>query len=309
MNSPYFYDVYNLYNGSISPSTVHTQNTALTNYYVRYLIQRAISVFKWNFPEIWERRAKNYFLYTLYCIGFVSVIETDKFGVIPQNCTLTGYDVFYQPTRCVISNPLINRTLEPEIGKQCSLIKLQSDYFGILDIIYYYADQLALLAEAVSVNAVNSKLSFAFGAENKAGAETLKKMYDGYTKGEPAVFYDKDLIDPENGQLNIQFFNNDVRNSYIISDLLNDVRTIMNDFDSMIGISNANTQKRERMLVDEINANNQETKTLCELWLENLQTGCQETKDLFGIEISVDWRKDETEVINNDVVDNSPVQL
>lgn len=308
MNSPYFYDVYNLYNASISPSTVHTQNTALTNYYVRYLIQRAISVFKWNFPKIWERRAKNYFLYTLYCIGFISVIETDKFGIIPQNCTLTGYDVFYQPTRCVISNQLINRTIEPEIGKQCSLIKLQSDYFGILDIIYYYADQLALLAEAVSVNAVNSKLSFAFGSENKAGAETLKKMYDHYTRGEPAVFYDKDLIDPETGQLNVQFFNNDVRTSYIISDLLNDIRTIMNDFDSMIGISNANTQKRERMLVDEINANNQETKTLCELWLENLQTGCQETKDLFGIEISVDWRK-ETEVIKNDVVDNSTVQL
>lgn len=307
MNSPYFYDVYNLYNASVSPSTVHTQNTALTNYYVRYLIQRAISVFKWTFPEIWERRAKNYFLYTLYCIGFVSVIETDKFGIIPQNCTLTGYDVFYQPTRCVISNQLINRTLEPEIGKQCSLIKLQSDYFGILDIIYYYADQLALLAEAVSVNAVNSKLSFAFGAENKAGAETLKKMYDSYTRGEPAVFYDKDLIDPETGQLNVQFFNNDVRNSYIISDLLNDIRTIMNDFDSMIGISNANTQKRERMLVDEINANNQETKTLCELWLENLQTGCEETRDLFGIEISVDWRKDETEVIKNDVINNSPV--
>lgn len=299
--------MYNLYNASVSPSTVHTQNTALTNYYVRYLIQRAISVFKWTFPEIWERRAKNYFLYTLYCIGFVSVIETDKFGIIPQNCTLTGYDVFYQPTRCVISNQLINRTLEPEIGKQCSLIKLQSDYFGILDIIYYYADQLALLAEAVSVNAVNSKLSFAFGAENKAGAETLKKMYDSYTRGEPAVFYDKDLIDPETGQLNVQFFNNDVRNSYIISDLLNDIRTIMNDFDSMIGISNANTQKRERMLVDEINANNQETKTLCELWLENLQTGCEETRDLFGIEISVDWRKDETEVIKNDVINNSPV--
>lgn len=285
---------------------MHTQNTALTNYYVRYLIQRAISVFKWNFPEIWERRAKNYFLYTLYCIGFISVIETDKFGIIPQNCTLTGYDVFYQPTRCVISNQLINRTLEPEIGKQCSLIKLQSDYFGILDIIYYYADQLALLAEAVSVNAVNSKLSFVFGSENKAGAETLKKMYDSYTRGEPAVFYDKDLIDPETGQLNVQFFNNDIRSSYIISDLLNDVRTIMNDFDSMIGISNANTQKRERMLVDEINANNQETKTLCELWLENLQTGCEETRDLFGIEISVDWRK-ETEVTQNDVVNNSPV--
>ena len=132
-------------------------------------------------------------------------------------------------------------------------------------------------------------------------------MYDSFTRGEPAVFYDKDLIDRETGQLNMQFFNNDVKSSYIITDLLNDIRFIMNDFDTMIGINNANTQKRERMLVDEINANNQETKTLCELWLENLKTGCAEASEMFGINLSVDWR--ENEVNRNDVINNSSIQL
>lgn len=287
---PVFYDIYNIYNASISPSTVHVKNTELSNYFRRYLLQRAISVFKWTMPETWENKAKNYFLYCLYCFGFIAVIKTDKYGVIPQHCTLTGYDVFYQPTNVIIQNPLINSTLQPRIGEQCALIKLQPDYGGILDIVSYYADQLSLLAEAVSVNAINSKLSFAFGASNKAGAESFKEMFDRYARGEPAVFYDKQLLDPTTGELNIQFINNDVRNSYIITDLLADIRTVMNHFDTDIGIPNANLNKRERMLADEIAANDMETKSLCELWLESLQNCCKKCNEMFGTNLDVSWR-------------------
>ena len=309
MNSPVMYDFVNIYNASISPSTVHTQNNALAGYFRRYLLQRAMSVFKWTMPVDWTERAKNYFLYTLYCMGFIAIIETDRYGVIPQNCTLTGYDIFYQPTNAIISNPLINRDLHPRIGTQCTVIRLQPDYGGIMDIIAYYADQLALLSEAVSVNANNSKLSFAFGSDNKASAETFKKLYDSYIKGEPAVFYDKQMLDPQTGELKMQFINNDVRNSYIITDLLNDIRTIMNHFDTMVGINNSNINKRERVLTGEIEANNAETKTLCELWLESLQTGCDETRKLFGVDISVDWRET-TEPqggVNDVAINNSAV--
>ena len=287
---PYFYDIYDLYNAHISPSTVHVKNSELSFYFRRYLLQRAMSVFKWEFPEDWDERAKIYFLYGLYCFGFMAIIKTDKFGVIPQHCTLTGYDVFYQPTNVMIQNPLINTTVQPRIDVQCALIKLQPDYGGILDIGSYYADQLALLAEAVGVNAINSKLSFAFGSSNKAAAESFKKMFDEYASGEPAVFYDKQLLDPKTGELNIQFINNDVRNSYIITDLLADIRTVMNHFDTDIGIPNANLNKRERMLADEIAANDMETKSLCELWLDSLRAGCEKAKELFDINMSVEWR-------------------
>lgn len=290
IGAPYFYDIYDLYNTHISPSTVHPSDNKTAFYFRRYLLQRAMSVFKWKMPELWDRKAKNYFLYGLYCFGFMAIIRTDKYGVIPQHCTLTGYDVFYQPTNVVINNPIINSDLQPRIGEQCALIKLQPDYGGILDIISYYADQLALLAEAVNVNALNSKLSFAFGASNKAAAESLKKMYDNYASGEPAIFFDKQLTDPKTGELNIQFINNDVRNSYIITDLLNDIRTVMNHFDTDIGIPNANLNKRERMLSDEIAANDMETKSLCELWLENLQIGCKQANEMFGTDLNVDWR-------------------
>ena len=52
--------------------------------------------------------------------------------------------------------------------------------------------------------------------------------------------------------------------------------------------------KRERLITDEVNANNFETKSKCELWLETLKRGCEEARDLFGIELDVDWRDELT---------------
>lgn len=289
---PFEYDFINNYNSKFNPSTVHIKNTALKAYFTRYYLQKAMSVFDWTFPEEWsDIRADNYFLYVLYCWGFISIIETDKFGVIPQQCTLSGYNIVYQPSHVMITNPLIQRTLEPMIGRDCALIQLQPDYGSVMDLVNHYAEQKTLLSEAIAVNAVNSKLSFAFGAKNKAQAESYKEMYDRYTSGEPAIFIDQDLYD-SSGELQMAFINKDVKGSYIITDLMSDIKQLDNMFDTELGIPNSNAQKKERMLVDEVNANNFETRSKVQIWLENLQRGCSKARELFGIDIDVKWRAD-----------------
>lgn len=291
-SAPYTYDFINKYNGNFNPSTVHVKNTALAAYFRRYYLQKAISVFDWTFPEEWSViNADNYFLYVLYCWGFIGIIETDKYGIIPQQCTLSGYNIVYQPARLMINNPLINRTLEPRINIEAALIQLQPDYLGILDIVDHYAQQKALLSEALAVNAVNSKLSFVFGANSKAQAESLKELYDKIMGGDPAVFIDSKLFDNA-GNLQMTFINKDVKGSYIITDLLNDIKMQDDMFNTEIGIPNANHDKKERLLVDEVNANNFETKSKAQIWLETLKRGCKTARDLFGISLDVDWRKD-----------------
>ena len=42
---PASYDYINFYNASMEPSTVHVKNTGLSNFFSRYLIQKAISAF------------------------------------------------------------------------------------------------------------------------------------------------------------------------------------------------------------------------------------------------------------------------
>lgn len=286
--APYYYNYINAETSQVTPSTVHVKDSGLCRYFTKYLLQKAMSVFEWDLPETWN---KDYFLYVLYCWGYVAVINTDKFGVIPQGCGLKGYDVFYAPTRAVIANPLLSGILEPRIGTQCELLKLQPDFSGILDLVGHYAEQMALASQSVSVNLLNSKLSYVFTAKTKALAESLKKMYDQIASGEPAVVIDSRLKNAADGEDTWKSFEQNVGGNYIVTNLLADLRKIEAMFDTEIGIPNANTDKRERLIQDEVNANNIETYSKCAMWLENLQDACKRVNDMFGLTISVRWRE------------------
>ena len=286
--NPIYYSEINTYNASISPSTVHVKNTALARFFKRYLLQEAMSVFEWDMPETWDRA---YFLYVLYVIGFIGIINTDKFGVIPQHGGLGGYNVFYAPQYMVISNPLFDNSYRPIIDKDCVCLKLEPDYLGLYDIVDYYGDMMALTAETAGVNILNSKLSYVFAADNKASAETYKKLYDELAAGNPAAVIDKQLLD-DDGALKVNLFQQNVGQNFIADRLLAVLRDIRCMFLTDIGIPNANTQKRERLITDEVNANNGETRSKCVLWLAELKKGCKKARDMFGIQLSVDWRQD-----------------
>ena len=276
-NAPYSYAEINQYNGTLNPSTVHIRNTATHFYFRKYLLQRAMGVFKWTLPKSWSKR---YFLYTLYNRGYVAVVNTDKFGIIPQACGLQGFNVFYEPTHAIIQNPLFRPTTA-QIGTQTELIRLQPDYSSAMDIINSYADKLTLAFQAIDINLVNSHVCTVFFAQNKSAAESYKKMFDSISSGNPAVVLDSKMLDAQ-GNKQWEMWNRDIKNSYLVSDLLEDVRKIMNMFDNIIGIHNANTEKKERQIVDEVNANNEETENLRDVWFGMLKEDLEKVRAMFG---------------------------
>ena len=303
-SAPFDYQTLNYYNAQRSPSTVHVKNSRLRKYFRKYLFQKAISVFKWNLPEEWD---KDYFLYTLYGLGYVAIVDTDEYGVICQGGALGGYNLYYRPSYIVITNPLLRQTLTCSIdrstegpadraltsvtGKDCVLIKLQPDYSSIMDIVGYYADQMALASESMGINLLNIKSGTVFGAESKAKAESFKKMYDMLSDGDPAVVIDKQLLDEQGKPVWFPFTQN-IKESYVVSDLLSDMRKIEAMFCTDIGIPNANTDKRERLISDEVNANNVETSSRCEMWLEEIRKGLTKANEKYKLNLTVDWRVD-----------------
>ena len=281
-------------NSSFFPSTFHGADNALTRYNFKYLFQRALSVFDFTIPKEWE---KNFFLNTLYGIGYLIILDTDEFGKICQFGNIYGYDLYYQPAFATVVNPLFtekgigNKYSDLRIWDKCGLLRLTPNYKGIYDICRYYAELLATAESSLHVNLLNTKFSYIFGAKNKQQAETLKKLYDSIASGESAVFVDKSLYD-ENGNLTVATLTQDVASVYIGGNLLNDIRNILNDFDSMIGIPNSNLQKKERLIVDEANMNNFETKALCFVWKEMLDKDMERLNKMYDLGLSVKFRKD-----------------
>lgn len=299
-NIPMSYDKLNLYNSSFSPSTVHCRDTGLQKYFRKYLLQKALSVFKWKLPDTWDA---DYFLYTLYCVGFISVFYTDKFGVIPQMAMLGGYNVFYHPTYIIATNPLLPN-IKKNIDVDCTIIKMQPDYSSILDVVNYYADMLALCSQSVSINLINTHTATIFPASNKTMAESYKKMFDKVASGEPAVVIDKSLFS-DTGEPMWTPYSANVKNMYVADSILADMRKIENQFLTELGIPNANTEKRERLVTDEVNSNNTETRIRAEMWLEELKSGVEKTNAMFNLELAVDWRIKPKEVTNYGNADNN----
>ena len=283
---PFDYQTLNLYNANRSPSTVHVKNTRLRRYFRKYLFQKAISVFKWQLPEEWD---KDYFLYTLYGMGYIAVVDTDQYGVICQGGALGGYNLYYRPSYIIITNPLIRGTITADLDKDCALIKLMPDYSSIMYIVGFYADQMALAAEAMGINLVNVKTGTVFGAENKNKAESYKKMFDTLSAGDPAVVIDKTLLDDQGKPTWFPFTQN-VKEMYVTTDILSDMRKIEAQYETVIGIPNANIDKRERLITDEVNANNVSTASLGEVWLESLRKGLQKANEKYNLNLTVDWR-------------------
>ena len=286
MNIPYNYNYMNYEDSRCNPSGVTVTNTGLSAFFRRYLLQKAMSVFRWNLPAHWS---KDYFLYILYCWGHIAIINTDKFGVIPQQCTLSGYNVFYQPRVANIANPLLRGGENLVIGEKCVVFKLAPDYGGILDLVNFYADNMALAAQAAGVNLINSKLSYVFGATDKTVAESFKKAADAVESGKPYVVVDKKLFKTD-GSFAGEFFQQNLAQNFITPNLLETLQKLSNMFATEIGLPNANMEKRERLIVDEVNANNVETITRCDMWLDSWKQSCEEANKMFGLDLSVDWR-------------------
>ena len=275
----------------MQPSQVHVSNSLLFQFYVRHLLQKAVSVFDWQLPDYWQRTL---FLYCLYCNGHVAIVNTDRFGVLPQPCTLGGRGVQYEPTYAIIANPLLKGILQPRIGTQCAIVRIMPDYGGILDIVNYYAREMALCSETLEINLLNSKLSYVFGVpkggNRKAAAETLKKLFDQIMSGVPASFVDEELTD-RNGKPTWQLFLQDVGKNFIAPDIQEQLRKLECEFAAKVGIpSNLATTKKERVNLAEVSANDVETAVGPSQWLELAREGLDQANDLFGLDLSVDWR-------------------
>lgn len=286
---PYSYEMINLFNSSCSPSTLHTKNTQMFTFFKKYLLEKVMSEFEFGLPEMWD---KNYFLYSVFLNGYLAIVNTDKFGVICQHCGLRGYNIYYNPTHAIIVNPLLTGILEPKIGTQCSLIRLQPDYSGVSDIVNYYADNMAMTAESCEMNIMNSKLSFLFAVRGKSQAESMKKILDQVMRGELGVFYDEKLK-MGNDNIPLDFFNNDLKKNFIAPELQDTLRRWEEMFCNEVGIPNVRSDKKERMIVDEVNSNNIECLTKAELWLETLKEGIEQTNKMFNLDLSVKLRHNE----------------
>lgn len=301
---PLNYQKINIAAGRFSPSAIKAHNNLSFWYWSRSLFQRACSVIEFEVPDNWEGKTKDFFYYCLFKIGYVAIFNNDEFGMSFQPCTLKGFDFYYQPVSALISNPKYKAELE--IDKECAILKLCPDYFGIWDVIDYYAEKLSSMDVSINTSIINSRFSYILGAKTKSAAQALKKIIDLVNKGEPTIIYDSRIFDdPADKESPFQtWFRDNMKNNYITPELLQDFQTIINDFDREIGIPTIPYEKKERLVTSEADSTQIDAKARSITWISTLKSSIEEVKALYpDIKLSAKLRYEDKEKTSTDVLE------
>ncbi len=295
---PLNYEQLNLGTAVYTPNTIYFNSRSYA-YWRRSLFERIKSVIDIEgLPESVTdiHGAVDLLYYILILRGFgVFTDKIENYGLIFQPCTLGGYNLYYSPKYALVNNPAFKTSYELEIGKDCEVLKLTEDYHGIGDIIVRYAEKLSNIDNAIDQAINNSKLAYVGYGKNKAGVEALKLIMDKIQSGEPTVYMKKkDAIplpdikqgtgDSESPLAFVPVI--DVKNNYILTDLIADQQSILRNFDTEIGIPSVPYQKKERMVTDEANSQRIDAQARANTWIECLNASAELVNKLYGLNIS-----------------------
>jgi hypothetical protein len=270
----------------LQPTEVRGSANVTTSYYGRILYNIILSLFKIGIPEkgLAMKIPKNYLRYWLFLGGSYTTIYTQKFGWVISPYSTSEFDFYFQPKQIVVNNRFLDSTKVGLVGVNCEIVRLFDDYRGVTPIINQYADKLAACDKAIEINLMLTGLGKLVGTRDKKDAEAIKAALSQLTMGLPIATLNKEVLD----EYTVSNLVADISSPFI-GDKVHDLkRSIMNDLLTTIGVNNANINKRERLNSDEVNANNDEVRTLYDVMFENLKDSFKRVEDVSGLKFTVE---------------------
>lgn len=265
---------------NIQPSMVKGRANAGVEFYKRLLYAKIYSTLDFTLPDGWK---KNYFRFWLFHMGSVGVVYTNEFGWVCQPYSILQLDIYYNPRIIQVYNQFIKTPKIGAIGVNAGIIKCMDDYWGLDDIVTRYATDLAQCDRSIEVNLMNSNVTAFFKAKNKKDADAIKEAYAQATMGKPFVVINKEVMEDDS----IETLLPNMKNNYLVNDLLQSRRGILNAFLTEIGIRNANYDKRERLNSQEVSENNDETSAIITVIYDNIKSSMEEVNKVSGLGLDV----------------------
>lgn len=255
-------------------------NVSYIQYFNR-LMELSISMFEWkNLPKsVDERFLEN----VLFTDGMAVFFKDDVLGYLALRTTIGGrLNVYQIPTerRAYASNGY-----NQELNEEDSVIIFNNMIHtnAVVDV-ETFAKRLYNIDRAIDVNANAQKTPILITCE-EAQRLTLKNVYMQYDGNEPVIFGDKNL---NPNSLKVL-----TTGAPYVADKLYQLKTqIWNEALTYLGISNLNIQKKERLVSDEVTRNL--GGVIASRWsrLNARRQACNKINEMFGLDITVDFRED-----------------
>lgn len=258
-----------------------------------------INQFEWKGLEefnIQERHIENYLFDNGYCLIF----EDPSDGLLCLPCAPDGpLNVYGDPLYYRATGVNYSRRVKAE---DAVLIENNKLRMPTEKAVLYFVERLFELVRTMDVNVKQLKLQSLFVATDK-NVLTVKKILDEIEKNNWAIITDSASINVDEIVKAIQ-----TGVKCLTPELTDRYNAVMNEALTYFGCNNANTDKRERMITDEANANNQFIDSCANMFFESRNRGTIDFNKKFGAKygtISVKLRNKREEVTTNDIESTS----
>lgn len=271
--------------------------------YLDRLSKIALSVFEWvNIPSSMDSR---FLEKTLFEFGRASMLYDEQYGFINTQCATNGHiNIYGLPTalNCYAftlfkQNRPVYNGLDEAKGKdeECILVQNTWDGTPTLSTLQLFAMRLAQADRVCDVNLNAQKTPYIIITDENQRF-TMKNVYKQINSNEPVIYGAKNF-----NMDNIKILKTDA--PYIIDKVTKYKTDIWNEALTFLGINNL-TEKKERLISDEADSNNELINMNLQSYLAPRKHACDQFNEKYGENIDVRVRSDLYNIIkqNNSII-------
>ena len=273
----------------------------------------ALSVFEWvNLPNSMDAK---FLEKTLYFNGQATLLKDKNYGFINTKCCSNGkiniyglptrlncYSYDYQTSRSLYTGNIDLEELSEEQKEQrefseCILVQNNWERIPTAGSMELFAMRLYEAERTADVNIKAQKTPVLLLTDENQRL-TIQNLYSQYDGNRPFIFGDKNNLS-ENQIRSIK-----TEAPFIADKIIDYKKEIWNEALTFLGINNIMVDKKERLITDEANSNNELINLNLQSYLAPRQEACKQFNEKFGLdgtgkEISVRVRSDLHNIIKN----------
>ncbi len=269
---------------SLNPGTeilkTNQQNVLTFHDLYQRLKSIALVMFKWeNLPN---DIPGDFIEQTLYQYGQVGFFNDPTLGYMVTKINPAGkLNIYDQPVRyqawAIGYSKLYDRD---------DLVVIKNNYLtrATHETLLLYANRLYEVERSAETNIKLQKYPLIIRGQ-KSMLMSLKNIFMKYDGNQPAIYADPMLDDNA-----IRAIKTDV--PYVADKLLQYKHELWNECMTFLGINNINGDKKERLIVDEANANGQLIKLSADVMLSSRQDAVKQINEKYGLNVSVSLRQE-----------------
>ena len=291
----------------------------IKNHFMKKFEIIALNLFSWeNLPPTIEER---YIEKALFNKGLVCLVDDENFGQIVVPCSYSqNMNIWGEPTEVItsgfnyvktfkIENTLnTNNIIDINYGEENEIINNEIKsaivcqnndlYISTREILEYYVNKLVEVELSTFTNVYLQKFPFLINT-TRDNEQTMRTLISKVDKGEPYIMYNKKIADLSNA---VDVFNLNV--PFVADKLMQYRFETEREIYTLFGFNN-NFEKKERLLTDEVNSNNDFINCNIDSMYKKRKQFAELMNKKYGWNVQVSKRYEIKEEVNNSEVNEN----